>query len=181
MALAEQHPLPSGFGAQTTAREALGERRLDGKTAIVTGGYAGIGLETTRVLAEAGAEVIVPARDLEKARKAIGGLANVNIEPLDLAVPASVDAFAARHAGRALHLLINNAGIGSRCVHGGTPLGLERAGDRPVTSRVCNVVRYNLTAALGCRGAAKLAEGCRADTRCHCCAFLRSRAQSKRS
>jgi NAD(P)-dependent dehydrogenase (short-subunit alcohol dehydrogenase family) len=111
MALAEQHPLPSGLGAQTTAREALGERRLDGKTAIVTGGYAGIGLETTRVLAEAGAEVIVPARDLEKARKAIGGLANVTIEPLDLAVPSTVDAFAARHAGRALHLLINNAGI----------------------------------------------------------------------
>jgi NAD(P)-dependent dehydrogenase (short-subunit alcohol dehydrogenase family) len=111
MALAEQHPLPSGLGAHTTAREALGERRLDGKTAIVTGGYAGIGLETTRVLAEAGAAVIVPARDLDKARKAIGGLASVTIEPLDLAIPATVDAFAARHAERPLHLLINNAGI----------------------------------------------------------------------
>src|SRR3954469_4096193 len=111
MALADQHPLPSGLGAHTTAREAMGERRLDGKTAIVTGGYAGIGLETTRVLAEAGATVIVPARDLEKARKAIGGLANVTIEPLDLAVPSTVDAFAARHSGRALHMLINNAGI----------------------------------------------------------------------
>jgi hypothetical protein len=35
-----QHPIPSGFGANTTAREVIGERRLDGTTAIVTGGYA---------------------------------------------------------------------------------------------------------------------------------------------
>jgi NAD(P)-dependent dehydrogenase (short-subunit alcohol dehydrogenase family) len=111
MAQTEQHPLPSGLGAHTTAREALGEHRLDGKTAIVTGGYAGIGLATTRVLAAAGAAVVVPARDMEKARQAIGGLSNVTIEPLDLAVPSSIDAFAARHAQRPLHLLINNAGI----------------------------------------------------------------------
>jgi NAD(P)-dependent dehydrogenase (short-subunit alcohol dehydrogenase family) len=111
MALADQHPLPSGFGAQTTALEAIGERRLDGKTAIVTGGYAGIGLETTRILAAAGATVIVPARDMEKARTAIGTPSNVSIEPLDLAVPSTIDAFAARHAERPLHLLINNAGI----------------------------------------------------------------------
>jgi hypothetical protein len=52
--MSPQHPLPSGFGAQTTSREVIGERRLDGTTAIVTGGYAGIGLETTRVLAAAG-------------------------------------------------------------------------------------------------------------------------------
>ena len=111
MAQTEQHPLPSGLGAQTSAAEAIGERRLDGKTAIVTGGYAGIGLETTRALAAAGAAVIVPARDLEKARTAIGGLSNVSIEPLDLGLPSTIDAFAARHAERALHLLINNAGI----------------------------------------------------------------------
>jgi NAD(P)-dependent dehydrogenase (short-subunit alcohol dehydrogenase family) len=111
MALADQHPLSSGLGAHTTALEAIGERRLDGKTAIVTGGYAGIGLETTRVLAAAGATVIVPARDMEKARAAIGTLSNVTIEPLDLAVPSTIDAFAARHAERPLHLLINNAGI----------------------------------------------------------------------
>ncbi|RYZ05607.1 MAG: SDR family NAD(P)-dependent oxidoreductase [Myxococcales bacterium] len=111
MALSEQHPLPSGLGAHTSAREALGERRLEEITAIVTGGYAGIGLETTRVLAAAGAAVIVPARDLEKARKAVGGLANVTIEPLDLASPSTIDSFAARHADNPLHLLINNAGI----------------------------------------------------------------------
>src|SRR3954469_5973707 len=110
MALAEQHPLPSGLGAQTTAREALGERRLDGKTAIVTGGYAGIGVETARVLAAAGAHVIVPARNRDKAEKAIGGLANIAIEEMDLAVPSTIDAFAARFGERPLHLLIDNAG-----------------------------------------------------------------------
>jgi NAD(P)-dependent dehydrogenase (short-subunit alcohol dehydrogenase family) len=106
-----QQPLPSGFGATTTAREVLGQRRLDGTVAIVTGGYAGIGLETTRVLAAAGAEVIVPARDRAKATAALAGLANVTIEPLDLGVPATIDAFATRFGDRPLQLLINNAGI----------------------------------------------------------------------
>jgi hypothetical protein len=50
----EQKPLSSGFGARTTAEEALGGADLQGKVAIVTGGYAGLGLETTRVLSNAG-------------------------------------------------------------------------------------------------------------------------------
>ena len=58
----KQAPIHSGYGATTTAREVIGERRLDGKVAIVTGGYVGVGLETTRALAAAGATVIVPAR-----------------------------------------------------------------------------------------------------------------------
>jgi NAD(P)-dependent dehydrogenase (short-subunit alcohol dehydrogenase family) len=109
--MSEQQPIPSGFTAQTTAREVIGDHRLDGKTAIVTGGYAGIGLETTRVLVAAGAHVIVPARDRGKAEKALAGLANVTIEDMDLAAPSTIDAFAARFADRPLHLLINNAGI----------------------------------------------------------------------
>ena len=106
-----QEPIPSGLGAQTTAREAIGSLRLDGKTAIVTGGYAGIGLETTRVLAAAGATIVVPARDRVKAERALAGIANVAIEAMDLAVPASIDAFAARFGDTPLHLLVNNAGI----------------------------------------------------------------------
>jgi NAD(P)-dependent dehydrogenase (short-subunit alcohol dehydrogenase family) len=108
-----QTPIPSGFGAATTAREVLGDRRLDGAIAIVTGGYAGVGLETTRALAAAGATVIVPARTPDKARAALAGLPRVELDQLDLADPASVDAFAARFtaSGRPLHLLINNAGI----------------------------------------------------------------------
>jgi NAD(P)-dependent dehydrogenase (short-subunit alcohol dehydrogenase family) len=109
--VSQQHPIPSGFGAQTTAREVIGDRRLDGKTAVVTGGYAGLGLETTRVLAAAGARVIVPARDLTKAKRAVGELANVTIAEMDLAVPSTIDAFANQFADRPLHLLINNAGI----------------------------------------------------------------------
>ena len=94
----QQQPIASGFGAQTTAREVIGDRRLDGKTAIVTGGYAGIGVETTRVLAAAGARVIVPARDLAKAKRALGELANVTIAEMDLAVPSTIDAFADQFA-----------------------------------------------------------------------------------
>ena len=70
----KQQPIHSGFGPLTTAREAIADRRLDGLTAIVTGGSAGIGLETTRVLSTAGDKVIVPARSTEKARTALAGL-----------------------------------------------------------------------------------------------------------
>lgn len=109
----KQAPIPSGFSAKTTAEEVLGARRLDGMLAIVTGGYAGVGLETTRVLSGAGATVIVPARSPDKARAAVAGLPRVELEALDLADPKSVDAFGARflESGRALPLLINNAGI----------------------------------------------------------------------
>ena len=70
----EQKPLNSGFGAKTTAKEVLAGRDLTGKLAIVTGGYSGVGLETTRALAEAGATVVVPARTQEKARTALAGI-----------------------------------------------------------------------------------------------------------
>lgn len=108
-----QKPLPSGFGAHTTAREVLGDKRLDGAIAIVTGGYAGIGLETTRALQAVGATVVVPARTPDKARAALAGLERVELEHLELGDPASIDAFASRFlaSGRPLHMLINNAGI----------------------------------------------------------------------
>jgi NAD(P)-dependent dehydrogenase (short-subunit alcohol dehydrogenase family) len=109
----KQAPLLSGYGEATTAREVLGDRRLDGVVAVVTGGYAGVGLETTRALAGAGATVIVPARSPDKARTALAGMPRVELEALDLFDPATVDAFAARFlaSGRPLHLLVNNAGI----------------------------------------------------------------------
>jgi NAD(P)-dependent dehydrogenase (short-subunit alcohol dehydrogenase family) len=109
----KQAALHTGYGATTTAREVIGDARLDGKVAIVTGGYVGVGLETTRVLAAAGATVIVPARTLDKARKALAGMERVEIETVELSDPASVDSFAARFSAtrRPLHFLINNAGI----------------------------------------------------------------------
>jgi NAD(P)-dependent dehydrogenase (short-subunit alcohol dehydrogenase family) len=109
----KQTSIHSGHGAHTTAGEAIGDRDLTGLTAIVTGGHAGIGLETTRVLAGAGATVIAGARTLDKARSALAGVARVEVEALDLIDPASVDAFAGRllGSGRSLHILVNNAGI----------------------------------------------------------------------
>ena len=106
-----QAPIASDFNGRSTAAEVIRGHDLRDKTVVVTGGSAGIGLETTRVLASAGARVIVPARDLEKARAAVGTLATV--EPMELTEPASVAAFADRFlkSGRALDLLIDNAGI----------------------------------------------------------------------
>jgi NAD(P)-dependent dehydrogenase (short-subunit alcohol dehydrogenase family) len=109
----KQAPIHSGYGAQTTAREALGGRDLTGAVALVTGGHAGIGLSTTRALAEAGATVMVGARTVEPARAALAGIARVEVDRLDLLDPASIDAFASRFvaSGRPLHMLVNNAGI----------------------------------------------------------------------
>ena len=108
-----QTPLGSGFGLRTGAADVLVGLDLTGKVAIVTGGYSGLGLETTRALAEAGATVIVPARTPEKAKAALAGIANVEQAALDLANPASIDAFAEGFlaSGRPLHILINNAAI----------------------------------------------------------------------
>ena len=108
-----QKPIGSGFNAKSTASEVIKGIRLTGKIAIVTGGNAGIGLETTKVLAAAGATVIVPARDVEKAKKNLEGIANVELAALDLIDPKSIDAFAEEFlaSDRPLHLLINNAGI----------------------------------------------------------------------
>jgi NAD(P)-dependent dehydrogenase (short-subunit alcohol dehydrogenase family) len=106
-----QARIASDFNASSTAAEVIRGPDLRGKTAIVTGGSAGIGLETTRALSSAGVRVIVPARDVEKAKAAIGQLAT--IEPMELTDPSSIAAFADRFlkGGQPLDLLINNAGI----------------------------------------------------------------------
>ena len=108
-----QKPIGSGFSATSTANDVINSIDLAGKIAIVTGGNAGIGLETTKVLAAAGATVIVPARDIDKAKKNLQALANVELETLDVMDPVSIDGFAYKFlaSGRPLHLLINNAGI----------------------------------------------------------------------
>lgn len=86
---------------------------LSGKTAIVTGGASGIGLETTSPLLSAGAKVVVAARDLSKAKSALEAMPGVAAESLDLMDPVSIGAFADRFvaAGQALHIFVNNAGI----------------------------------------------------------------------
>ena len=113
MTTTPQHPLPSGFTSTSTTDEVIKGADLTGKTAIVTGGASGIGLATVRTLREAGAQVVVPARNTEGARAALKDLDGVRVEELDLVEPASVEAFAERFLaeGRPLHLLINNAGV----------------------------------------------------------------------
>lgn len=108
-----QKPIGFGFNAKSTSTEVIEGIDLTGKIAIVTGGNTGIGLETVKSLANAGATVIVPARNIEKAKKNLQGIENVEIEEMDLLNHHSIDTFAKKFlaSGRPLHLLINNAGI----------------------------------------------------------------------
>lgn len=108
-----QLPIGSGFGPASTAMDVVAGIDLSGRTAIVTGGYSGLGLEAVRALAHAGARVIVPARDASRAHQATDAIDGVEIDVLDLLVPSSIDAFADRflQSGRALDILVNNAGI----------------------------------------------------------------------
>lgn len=114
MAAVDQVPIGSGFHAKSTALEVVNGIDLSGQNAIVTGGYSGIGLETVRALASAGARVTVPARRPELASETLADVAGeIEIAAMDLADLASVRRFADQYAEtkRPLHLLINNAGI----------------------------------------------------------------------
>lgn len=110
---ARQTRIDSGFSATSTAGEVLRGINLKGKNVVITGGNVGVGLETTKALAEAGAQVTVLVRNVEKAQVNLAGLPNVAIEQLDLADPKSIDACANRFLAhkKPLHVLINNAGI----------------------------------------------------------------------
>ncbi|WP_329270559.1 SDR family NAD(P)-dependent oxidoreductase [Streptomyces pseudovenezuelae] len=108
-----QHKIGSGFGAHSTADDVLAGVDLSGKLAIVTGGYSGLGLETTRSLTKAGARVVVPARRPDTAWKALAGLEGVELDELDLGDLESVRAFAERFldSGRTVDFVIDSAGI----------------------------------------------------------------------
>ncbi|PSJ43431.1 SDR family NAD(P)-dependent oxidoreductase [Allosphingosinicella deserti] len=108
-----QVPLGSGYGPFTTAEQVIAGIDLTGRTAIVTGGSSGLGLEMVRVLTGAGARAVIPVRDAEKARRTLGGMPNVDVDTIELADPASIDAFAARFlsSGHSLNILIHSAGI----------------------------------------------------------------------
>ncbi|MEC0268118.1 oxidoreductase [Paenibacillus anseongense] len=109
----KQTPIGTGFGASVTAEDVINGIDLSGKIAIVTGGYSGLGLETVRVLRSAGAKVIVPTRDYNKAANALANIDGVDIEMMDLMDPASINAFADKFlaTGQPLHILVNSAGI----------------------------------------------------------------------
>jgi NAD(P)-dependent dehydrogenase (short-subunit alcohol dehydrogenase family) len=108
-----QRRIGSGFGRRSTAREVLDGIDLTGRLAVVTGGYSGIGLETARALAGAGARVVVPARRPEAAAEALAGVGGVEVDGLELSDQDDVRAFAERflRTGRAIDVLVNNAGV----------------------------------------------------------------------
>jgi NAD(P)-dependent dehydrogenase (short-subunit alcohol dehydrogenase family) len=107
------------FGSQPTAGHVAAGHDLHGRNVIVTGGTSGLGAETARVLAGAGAAVVVTGRDPANGQAAAARLRETTGNPavesgvLDLGSLASVNDFAGRFlaTGRPLHLLINNAGI----------------------------------------------------------------------
>ncbi len=107
------------YGFETTTDEVTDGIDLSGKIAIVTGASAGIGVETARALAAAGARVVLAARNPERTETAADSIrgrvpgAGLEVGMLDLTSLDSVRAFAAWYLDRhdELHLLVNNAGV----------------------------------------------------------------------
>jgi NAD(P)-dependent dehydrogenase (short-subunit alcohol dehydrogenase family) len=107
------------FGATSTTDDLMAGIDLSGKTAVVTGASAGLGVETTRALAAAGAHVVMAVRDKAKGEAAAeqvrAGAAGASVElaQLDLASLDSIRTFAAWLSDRQprIDLLINNAGV----------------------------------------------------------------------
>ena len=104
------------FGATSTAAEVIAGIDLTGKHAIVTGAASGLGEETARALASAGADVTIAVRNPEAGQQAADRIVestnnrNVHVGSLDLADQASVKAFVASWRGP-LDILVDNAGV----------------------------------------------------------------------
>jgi NAD(P)-dependent dehydrogenase (short-subunit alcohol dehydrogenase family) len=104
------------FGATSTAAEVIAGVDLTNRRAIVTGGSSGLGVETARALAGAGAAVTLAVRDVAAGQQvaedliASTGNEQVRVAPLDLADQGSVAAFVSAWSGP-VHILVNNAGI----------------------------------------------------------------------
>jgi NAD(P)-dependent dehydrogenase (short-subunit alcohol dehydrogenase family) len=113
MTVTQQHKIGSGFGPGSTATEVLAGIDLTGKLAIVTGGYSGIGIETTRALTAAGAHVVVPARRPDVAAAALADVDGAETATLDLGDLDSVRAFADGFlaSGRGIDLIIDSAAV----------------------------------------------------------------------
>ncbi len=108
--------ITSAFGATSTAREVAAQHDLTDVSVIVTGGASGIGVETARALAEAGADVMLAVRNPaagEATAAEIGRTApgKVSVGVVDLSDLSSVAAFASAWGDKPLNILINNAGV----------------------------------------------------------------------
>lgn len=108
--------LRTPFGPTSTALEVVAGVDLTGRSAIVTGGASGIGVETARALAQAGAQVTLAVRNLAAGHRVAGDIIATTENPLvrvaflDLVDLASVNAFVDSWKGP-LHILVTNAGI----------------------------------------------------------------------
>ncbi|MDX2234346.1 MAG: oxidoreductase [Hyphomonadaceae bacterium] len=108
--------IASPFGYRSTARDVAAGHDLTGLRMVVTGAASGIGVETARALALAGAAVTIAARDEAAAERVAGAInaeakaSRVTVGRLDLADAASIRAFASSWSGP-LHVLVNNAGV----------------------------------------------------------------------
>jgi NAD(P)-dependent dehydrogenase (short-subunit alcohol dehydrogenase family) len=113
MTVTQQHKIGSGFGWGSTATDVLTGIDLTGKLAIVTGGYSGLGLETTRALTAAGAHVVVPARRPDVAAAALADVDGAETATLDLGDLEGVRAFAESFlaSDRGIDLIINSAAV----------------------------------------------------------------------
>jgi NAD(P)-dependent dehydrogenase (short-subunit alcohol dehydrogenase family) len=106
----------TAFGAESTAREVVEGIDLTGRRAIITGGASGIGVETARALAGAGAEVTLSVRNVDAGGRVAADITataanrRVLVGALDLADQTSVAAFVAGWDGP-LDILVDNAGI----------------------------------------------------------------------
>jgi len=126
----EQDAQMTDFGSESTTDDVLDGVDLTGRTVLITGASAGLGVETSRALAAHGAAIVTGVRDPAKATAnlAQAGLdpATVDIRPLDLASLDSVRAFTDGVLADHQHLdvLIANAGV-MACPEGRTADGFE--------------------------------------------------------
>ncbi|MFC8618862.1 SDR family NAD(P)-dependent oxidoreductase [Micromonospora purpureochromogenes] len=109
-------PVSTPFSRESTAMEVVRGIDLTGRRAVVTGGASGIGVETARALAAAGAEVTLAVRNLDAGQQAAADITETTgndrilVAPLDLADQPSVAGFVRTWDGP-LHILVDNAGI----------------------------------------------------------------------
>jgi NAD(P)-dependent dehydrogenase (short-subunit alcohol dehydrogenase family) len=113
---ARSTPITTTFGFDSTAAEVAEGIDLTGKHAIVTGGASGIGVETARALAGAGASVTIAVRGVGDGEKVAAeirsgtGHDDVAVAPLELTDRGSIEAFVAAWDAP-LDILVNNAGV----------------------------------------------------------------------